>query len=773
MGEGGDVRGWLLEALEVGRPAEDERGDGRDGGGLSRQQREAVERGARVVESFGGVLLADAVGLGKTAIALEMARLLVRRIRRRGVSAEPPLFVVPARLRRQWERTILEVGWQPGRDAHLVSHHFLSRQGWDGRPGLVVVDEAHRFRNPGAKRSRNLARLTGRSPVILVTASPLCTSLGDLRQLLSYFLNDEGAKRLMGVGLREVFAAHEAGELDLVELLEEVVIRRGQADFGVKGRPGVRFEELYFETGADEDWLWKNLEPSLQRLSFYAAGAGWPRGLIIHNLLRLWESGAEALGRSLEELIHYHERWLEAVAAWRVVERPDFHRLFSGVDRRQQVFPFLYKERSVSECSRQVDLVRADLELLGELARRVESVQGVRSARFEAIFEELKRGGEEPYLIFTAYRAAAEGLFRALSQRAPNERVGLVTGEEAVVTGLGVVQAEEVVERFAREGAAKGAIRVMIATDCMSEGVNLQRCSRLILADLPSTPVRLEQRIGRIARPGSRVGQVQVYLLRPTRWSDSLGMGRRLGERLEVARAMGLGHQLAQAVAGGDAGEGGEGGRPGPLAAMTLEERIRGQLLRSAGGERGGPLFAQIKGEGHGAGELWVRVVISRGGRQRARWLLVLPGAQRPIVRLSEQVEGLARLADDRRLVERWEGGGRAWDVARRWVQARRELFEAARLAPALLGRGSAPVELWRVLREAVEVGEVEVEAGELEGLYQRLLGAYPAGLEVEMEEFLAGRPGAVEVRRFVEGLPEVRAQEEVEVRIVGALYGV
>lgn len=765
------ARDWLLEAMERGRLKPVGPRDGFEKKeSLSPQQEEAVERGVALVESFGGVLLADAVGLGKTSVALELVRRLVHRMRRRGATAEPPLFVVPARLRRHWEQAAHVVGWQPDRDLRLVSHHYLSRRALSGRPAVVVVDEAHRFRNPNAKRSRNLAKITARSPVILVTASPVCTSLNDLRQLLSYFLSDDSSKRLIGMGLEAAFAADEAGEMDVGALLEEVAIRRQEADFGPGGSPVVCFELLRFESSAREDWLWRNLEPALQKLSFFAAGNDWPKGLIIHNFMRQWESGAEALGRSLEELIHYHERWLEAAAAGRVVERPDFRRLFADVDRRQQVFPFLYNVASESQSAAQIESVQADLRLLKELWARAEAVEGTGSTRIGAILNEVRTNKEEPYLIFTAYRAVAQAIFEALLLGAPDERVGLVTGEEAVMTGLGHATAQEVVDRFATPGQEKDRIRIMVATDCMSEGVNLQCCSRLILADLPSSPVRLEQRIGRIARPGAQARTVQVYVLRPTRWTDNLGMRRRLDQRLEVARAVGVDHQLAQALQG-SAAQLARGS--GPLASMTLEERIRGQLLR-IGAAKSAPPFARfvgVSGDDNEA-DLWARVVVKRGEQERFRWLWIPAGADRPVVRLSEQIQGLVKLAEDRRPVEEWECAGPAWEVAQRWVVERRQLFEAARHAPALLGSGSAPILLWRILREALVSEQIALERDEIEELYQRLLGAHPVGIEVEMEEFLQRRPTAIEVHRFVKALPGALIFGKTEVFIVGALYG-
>src|SRR5712671_4617317 len=141
---------------------------------LAPHQVRAARRLHGILESHGGALLADAVGLGKSYVALGVA--LARR--------EPFALVVPAVLVDQW-RTLLG---QYDANGPILTHEALSRDSdtpsLHPPPRLFIVDEAHRFRNHSTNRYRALARLVVGSRVLLVTATPVHNRLGDLFRLL-------------------------------------------------------------------------------------------------------------------------------------------------------------------------------------------------------------------------------------------------------------------------------------------------------------------------------------------------------------------------------------------------------------------------------------------------------------------------------------------------------------------------------------------------------------------------------------------------------------
>ncbi len=145
---------------------------------LRPHQSDALQQITELIETQGGAVLADAVGMGKTYVALAVA------------SRVPNTLVVcPAVLSDVWRRSARDTGVT----IDSVSMERLSRDHDAGsrdhsRPSLVIVDEAHHFRNPHTRRYHALARLTASARVLLLTATPVHNRVEDLASLLSLFL---------------------------------------------------------------------------------------------------------------------------------------------------------------------------------------------------------------------------------------------------------------------------------------------------------------------------------------------------------------------------------------------------------------------------------------------------------------------------------------------------------------------------------------------------------------------------------------------------------
>ncbi|HEV2251532.1 MAG TPA: SNF2-related protein, partial [Candidatus Limnocylindria bacterium] len=141
-------------------------------------QADAVLRARGILARFGGVLVADGVGLGKTFIGLALAAL--ERARGGGATAFVPAATAP-----EWRAAASSVG------VSLVvhSHTTLARRvpSLPDRCTLLVVDEAHAFRNPRTLRYDALARLTAGRRVALLSATPLNNSPADLEALVHLF----------------------------------------------------------------------------------------------------------------------------------------------------------------------------------------------------------------------------------------------------------------------------------------------------------------------------------------------------------------------------------------------------------------------------------------------------------------------------------------------------------------------------------------------------------------------------------------------------------
>jgi superfamily II DNA or RNA helicase len=193
----------------------------------------------------------------------------------------------------------------------------------------------------------------------------------------------------------------------------------------------------------------------------------------------------------------------------------------------------------------------------------------------------LRPGGtwsHERVIIFTEYRATQSWLHERLAMEglAGNDRLLTLYG------GLDDKTRETVKAAFQADPAAS-PVRILLATDAASEGIDLQRhCSRLVHYEIPWNPNRMEQRNGRIDRHGQRAERVLVYHFvgkgyRERTESDTLPTGQLEGDLEFLARATIKIDRIRQDL-----------GTVGPVIAQQVEEAMLGrrQRLDTEGAER-------------------------------------------------------------------------------------------------------------------------------------------------------------------------------------------
>lgn len=183
-----------------------------------------------------------------------------------------------------------------------------------------------------------------------------------------------------------------------------------------------------------------------------------------------------------------------------------------------------------------MDLIRfrqeleADREFLNHIAETAQLVDASRDAKLEllkqAIAQKVRNPlnpGNKKLIVFTAFADTAQYLYAHLAQWVHFElgiHSALVTGggtNKTTMTGLGsdlnnILTAFSPIskERSKVDPTATTELDLLIATDCISEGQNLQDCDTLINYDIHWNPVRIIQRFGRIDRLGSKNTQIQL-----------------------------------------------------------------------------------------------------------------------------------------------------------------------------------------------------------------------------------------------------------------------
>jgi hypothetical protein len=504
---------------------------------LQPHQIPAYTRLHAIVDRFGGAVLADAVGLGKSYIALAVATSL----------GAPLSVVVPAVLVPQWRGLMdrLEVA------GRVLTHESLSRRASpdvslrraarNAQP-LLIVDEAHRFREPGTLRYRALARLAVWSRVLLVTATPVYNRPADLLHLLRLFLRDDALVVLGVPSLTAAARAAGSAPLALPALARLVVARsrrRVEQSWAALPFP-TREAATLIRAATVEPQLVGSIADTLRQLR-PSGGAG---PLVRLTLLQRFASSLPALTHSLRRYEAFCELRLEAARTRRPLGASEFRHLFPPGDEACLQLAFL--PLLLDEGHAAPDDV-GDLEKLRALLRCVGPGPDPKADALERLLTDRPA----KTIVFTTAAATVHHLRRRLMRTL---RVGAVTGRSGWLAGSRVSR-QEVLAAFAPRAqhapapAAACVVDVLIATDLLSEGLDLQDAERVIHYDLPWSPARVAQRVGRIDRLASpHQGIRTITFLPPGPLAVALALEHRLA--LKVSAQLGAGAAQVEHVSG-------------------------------------------------------------------------------------------------------------------------------------------------------------------------------------------------------------------------------
>lgn len=451
------------------------------------------------------ILLADAVGLGKTIEIGMILSELVRRGRGERILIVSPKHVLEQMQMELWTRFALpfvrldSTGIQRIRQIlpanrnpftyyrrviisidtlksdRYIAH--LQKQWWDA----VVVDESHNVTNTASQNNRLVRLLAERSDaLILASATPHNGKAESFAELIR---------------MLDPSAVSPSDDLDL-EQVAKLVIRRHR-----------NHPDVAAEVGSD----WAKRQP--------------PR-----NIPVVASPAEDEIARELEDV------WL-----W----PPSGSSPYSG--KTTALFPWVLAKAYLSSPAALADSIRERLRRLDDtdraaakeraalqrLAELTEKAQHAGSAKYDALLDYLgkigvSRTGERRVVIFAERVATLNWLAHALRRdlRLADNQVTVLHG------GLSDTDQQDIVESFKLESSP---IRVLITGDIASEGVNLHtHCHHLLHYDIPWSLIRIEQRNGRIDRYGQRHRpEITTLLLTPSteRFSGDIRVLTRLIER--------------------------------------------------------------------------------------------------------------------------------------------------------------------------------------------------------------------------------------------------
>lgn len=605
-------------------------------------QKDCVVSAIRKLNTYGGCIIADSVGLGKTFEALAIIKYFE-------IGMNRVLVLTPAKLYDNWNSfrgdykdSFLKETFNYRIMFHtdLSRYSGMSRSGQDlkkfdwGLYDLVVIDESHNFRNRNDRYDDNdqlimtrYARLmqdvikhgNNNTKVLMLSATPVNNSLVDLKNQISIITRDtDSAFEEKGITsvenlLRRTSASinawekrphHKKDELldslpsDFYKLLEMMTIARsrkhitnyygnnGVGKFPEKNRPitlnsdiDTEGELLNFkETNELLEALILSVYTPMKyikkeytkiytdKYSLKGKHGGYmefdtqANGMIIlhrFNLFKRLESSVYSFEETLRRMIEKIERTQESL----LKGIGDILQEDTEFDDNEEVYiegkyEIDVKHLRIDDYLEDLESDKRIISKIHENAKKVLTEQRDQKLRdlIKILEYKLKEtpynNGNKKVIVFTAFADTADYLYDKLSKKL-NVYTACVTGKRVVTNNKNVdsefnsvLCAFSPLSKMKKEISADEQIDLLIGTDCISEGQNLQDCDTVINFDIQWNPVSLIQRFGRIDRIGSKNTNIQMINFFPNmELNDYLGLEARVKGKMTTLNLVSTGDE--------------------------------------------------------------------------------------------------------------------------------------------------------------------------------------------------------------------------------------
>lgn len=534
---------------------------------LAAFQRDGYDRARRIVAQHRGVIYADGVGTGKTEIGLAF---IEEYALQRGQHA---IVVAPAQLVGNWQERIdqarlpaqvvsfqqLASDEQLAPDAPLRRRHLHNAR---DTYRLVVVDEGHALRNPDTTWHRAMERLLGgeRKDLVLLTATPINNGLWDLYHLVMVFARHDRAFAAIGIpSARDLFVRAGANERDpenldpdvLFPLADAVSVRRDRR-FIEDTYPGATFPDgspVRFPTPVlttarydldeahpglfDEiTGLIGGLAMARYRPSAYELGGEEVKseaalgGLLQSGVLKRFESCWAACQITVSRMVSAHDAFIAAwdergVVASRAALRAAAIQEVDDAGLAAWVIESLDDDseaRPIGEFRPEYrEAVVADRDLLARIHDRLSDLDAASDPKLALLRRLLEEATSQKVAVFASFGDTVAYLDQNLTAAFSGRERVVVIGSESDPDSRSAALARFCPRTVVRADYVPpdGEVDLLLSTDVLSEGQNLQQAGAVISYDMPWNPQRVVQRNGRVIRLKSDHDEVQLATLLP------------------------------------------------------------------------------------------------------------------------------------------------------------------------------------------------------------------------------------------------------------------
>ncbi|AEE14725.1 helicase domain-containing protein [Thermodesulfobium narugense DSM 14796] len=601
-------------------------------------QLDAIKQALGIIEQSNGVLIADVVGLGKTVIACALGYML----KLRGIVIAPPGIIGDKKKSSGWWKYLedfglTKLGWQPYSSGDLKTVLDVVSRTKDIE--VVIVDEAHRFRNQNTKDYELLKNICIGKKVILLTATPFNNKPSDIFSLLKLFvipkkssitltdniemkfdlfskqfemlsyikkyLNSSDSKKrdkaifynkiLFGtdrIDVRKVdFLVHSIAK-EIKDVIEPIIIRRNRLDLAenpnysseVGKLSNIRDpEEWFFELTPDQSEFYDKVIKDYFALpedggKFRGAiykPFWYEKGILLEDLekgftkeenfqyfqqmnlydfmrrllVKRFESSFGAFEQSIKNFKKITEdvlKFIEKTGRY-ILDRDLLEKIYNkDIDEIEEYLTKYAKRLEKEEHSTNdkiyvlkefklkdkfIQDIKDDLNLFDNILKELAELNMVADdPKIKTLINNLKEvlnktsNGKEPKrkaVIFTEYLDTVKYL-KDILNKTFNNRVLVVEGL------LSASKLRDIIENFdASYSEQKDNYDILLTTDMVSEGFNLNRAGIVVNYDIPWNPVRVIQRVGRINRISKKVfDEIYIANFFPTQKGSDLVRSR-------------------------------------------------------------------------------------------------------------------------------------------------------------------------------------------------------------------------------------------------------
>lgn len=585
-------------------------------------QSDAVNQALTILENYNGVIIADVVGLGKSVIA----SMIACNLGKRGMVICPP-GLIDSHAKSGWSMYMEHFklhDWEVYSCGDLENAcEYMQNYGEDVE--IVIIDEAHRFRNQDTQSFELLSSICQGRQVMLLTATPFNNTPADIFSLLKLFVIPGKSKITLDENLEARFSFYEGlfrrlsfisknhGSPDadkrfraerfyeqlfdnlpvnlervkdrthqmsqeIRAVLEPVMIRRNRLDlkkdpvysaevtelsetkdpnelffnlskeqsafydsvineyFGEYGSfKGAIYQPFVYEQKIDEDTLDEEGNRQLQQQrNLY--------DFMRRLLVKRFESSFGSFNQSICNFIRIHEcvqRFIKKSKGKYILDRKLIEKIYNQdseeIEEELKKFGDKLEEDKVPKNNRVYDIstfqykddfladINADIRLLEKIQNRIKELNLVdNDPKSKSLIKEIKKilaiepKGKEPcrkVIIFSEYVDTIKHL-RPVLEKTFNDRIFSVDGS------LGTAKNDELLGNFDASVKSKKQVDdydILLTSDKLSEGYNLNRAGAIINYDIPWNPTRVIQRVGRINRIGKKVfSELYIYNFFPT-----------------------------------------------------------------------------------------------------------------------------------------------------------------------------------------------------------------------------------------------------------------